>query len=99
MKNQATKIPGGRTIRLAAVCALFGVALWIIGGCSVPIKPEVREPAVPTPAGGAVISGRTGAPVSWEDMQADLQTVRIIYVGENHNSAAHHEVQQRVIRA
>jgi len=81
------------------MCGLFAVALWAMGGCAVPVQPDLVKPVVGTPAAATIVSGRTGAPVSWEDMQADLQTVRIIYVGENHTSAAHHEVQQRVIRA
>lgn len=50
-------------------------------------------------AAGVIISGRTGQPVSWEEMTADLQTVRVVYVGEKHNLEAHHAVQLRVIRA
>lgn len=64
-----------------------------------PVKPDLLKSAKATPAAATIVSGRTGAPVSWEDMQADLETVRIIYVGENHTSAFHHEVQLRVIRA
>jgi uncharacterized iron-regulated protein len=84
---------------LAALCGLLSVALWAIGGCAVPVKPDLVKPAKAAPAGGIIISGRTGAPVSWEEMQADLETVRIVYVGESHTSAAHHEVQLRVIQA
>lgn len=84
---------------LAAMCGLFAVALWAMGGCAVPVKPDFPKPAQAASDGGAIVSGRTGAPVSWEDMQADLETARIVYVGENHTSAAHHEVQLRVIRA
>jgi uncharacterized iron-regulated protein len=32
-------------------------------------------------------------------MMADLQTVRVVYIGEKHTSAAHHAMQLRVIRA
>ena len=60
-----------------------------------------NEDKLPAAAPGAriIISGRTGAPVSWDEMTADLQTVRVVYVGEKHNLAAHHAVQLRVIRA
>ncbi len=98
-KNRARKTPGCRAIELTEICWLFGFAFWAMGGCAVPVKPDLVTPAKATPAVGTIISGRTGAPVSWEDMQADLETVRIVYIGENHTSAAHHEVQLRVIRA
>jgi uncharacterized iron-regulated protein len=96
---RAWKAPDGRTIGLAEICCLFGVVFWVMGGCSVAVKHDIAKPAEATPASATIISGRTGAPVSWEDMQADLETVRIVYIGENHTSAAHHEVQLRVIRA
>lgn len=63
------------------------------------VKPDLAKPAEATRAPGTIISGRTGAPVSWKELQADLEAVRIVYIGENHTSAAHHEVQLRVIRA
>lgn len=99
MKNESRILPGDRTIGRAVVCALLGVSFWAMGGCHVPVKPDFPKPAKAAPDGGTIVSGRTGAPVSWEDMQADLETVRLVYVGENHTSAAHHEVQLRVIRA
>ncbi len=46
-----------------------------------------------------VISGRTGAAVSWDEMLADLNTVGVVYVGEKHTSTVHHLMQLRVIRA
>jgi uncharacterized iron-regulated protein len=98
-KSQDRKTPGGRAIGLAATCALFAAFTWVMEGCAVPVKPEVKEAAVARPDGGTIISGRTGAPVSWEEMQADLETVRIVYVGEHHTAAAQHEVQLGVIRA
>jgi len=56
-----------------------------------------KLPAAATEA-ATIVSGRTGAPVSWDEMAADLQTVRVVYVGEKHNVAAHHALQLRVIR-
>ena len=54
----------------------------------------------PLPDGeSVVISGRTGAAVSWDELMADLETVRIVYVGEKHTAAAHHAMQLRVIKA
>jgi uncharacterized iron-regulated protein len=64
-----------------------------------PLKSNEDKLPAAAPGAGIIISGRTGAPVSWDEMTADLQTVRVVYVGEKHNLAAHHAVQLRVIRA
>ena len=64
-----------------------------------PLKSNEDKLPAAAPGAGIIISGRTGAPVSWDEMTADLLTVRVVYVGEKHNLAAHHAVQLRVIRA
>ena len=64
-----------------------------------PLKSNEDKLPAAAPGAGIIISGRTGAPVSWDEMTADLQTVRVVYVGEKHNLAAHHAVQLRVMRA
>ena len=46
-----------------------------------------------------IISGKTGDPVSFETLIADLNRVRIVYVGEQHTHADHHKIQLRIISA
>ena len=76
---------------------LAGMPMGVITGCAMPLK--LKEQQTPLDVNGIVISSRTGAPISWDEMIADLQTVRIVYIGEKHTSAAHHAMQLRVIRA
>jgi len=54
-------------------------------------------PGMPSPGNDHLRAA--GQPVSFDAMLADLLTVAVVYVGEKHTSAAHHEVQLRVIRA
>jgi uncharacterized iron-regulated protein len=63
-----------------------------------PLKSNGDKLPAAAPEAGNIFSGRTGAPVSWDEMVADLQTVRVVYVGEKHNVAVHHALQLRVIR-
>lgn len=86
-------------IRRLGVLCLAGLAIWGMGGCAMPLKSNGDKLSAAAPGAGIIISGRTGAPVSWDEMTADLQTVRVVYVGEKHNLAAHHAVQLLVIRA
>ncbi len=46
---------------------------------------------------GSIISSAARSAVSFEEMMADLNTVRIIYVGETHTSAAHHGMQLEIL--
>jgi uncharacterized iron-regulated protein len=48
---------------------------------------------------GAVLSGQTGAAVSFEGMIREMRTARIVHVGETHNSMPMHEVQFQVLEA
>ena len=46
-----------------------------------------------------IISARTGKPVSFEQMLADLKTAGIVFIGETHTDQAHHETQLQIIQA
>ena len=48
---------------------------------------------------GTIISGQTGQAVSFDEMLADLATSRVIFVGERHTDAAHHQIQLKIIKA
>jgi uncharacterized iron-regulated protein len=48
---------------------------------------------------GQIISGATGAPVSFDEMLADLTGCRIVYVGEVHTDPVHHEIQREILDA
>jgi len=48
---------------------------------------------------GTIVSAVTGMPVGFETLVADLSRARVVYVGEVHTNAAHHEIQLNVIKA
>ncbi len=60
----------------------------------------IRSDAPPEgPPPGTIIDGRTGAAVGFETMLRDALTARVLFIGEQHTSAAHHAVQLKVIEA
>lgn len=48
---------------------------------------------------GTILSSKTGAPVSFEELVADLNHVKVIYIGEKHTEQAHHDIQLKVIKS
>ncbi|MFP5213363.1 MAG: ChaN family lipoprotein, partial [Acidobacteriota bacterium] len=48
---------------------------------------------------GDIIDTRTGRVASFKTMMEDLAGVRIVYVGETHNSAEDHQVQLEILKA
>jgi uncharacterized iron-regulated protein len=48
---------------------------------------------------GTVVRTETGQVVSFEELMADLEGVRVVYVGERHTNKAHHDVQLRILKA
>ncbi|MDO9567031.1 MAG: ChaN family lipoprotein [Candidatus Desulfaltia sp.] len=47
---------------------------------------------------GDIINTKTGASVSFEELIADLNMAKVIYIGEKHTDSAHHKIQLRVIK-
>jgi uncharacterized iron-regulated protein len=79
---------------------LLWVAPALLWGCAMP-RMTPGHGGMPTDAGPGlerIISARTGAAVSLEEMLADLQGARMVYVGEKHTAAAHHAFQLKVIQ-
>ena len=48
---------------------------------------------------GVILSAKVGKPVSFEELLADLNNCRIVYIGEKHTNVAHHRIQLEVIQA
>ncbi len=67
-------------------CALSSKGLYIM-------DLNMRFPA------GTILSGRTGRPVDFETLVADLARVRIVYVGEAHTDPVHHGIQLKILKA
>jgi uncharacterized iron-regulated protein len=64
---------------------------------AVPRPSTAVPPAVPAP--GTILDHRTGRPIAFEDLAARLAGASVVYVGESHDQAAHHEFQRRVLEA
>ena len=60
-----------------------------------PDDPESLDAPFPP---GTIIDTKRNKAVSFEDMMKDLETVRIVYVGEAHTNMDHHEIQLQVLR-
>ena len=71
--------------------------LW---GCAVaPIKKLTIQDTDQSFEEGVIISAKLGKPVSFEELLADLNNCRIVYIGEKHTNVAHHRIQLEVIQA
>ena len=79
----------------------FGLIIFIglMWGCAVaPKQLYIKDLSTPFEE-GTIISGKTGMPVSFEALLADVNNSRVIYVGENHTQMTHHEIQLKIIIA
>jgi uncharacterized iron-regulated protein len=50
-------------------------------------------------ASDTIISTQTRSVVSYEEMLADLKQVQVVFVGETHTNAVHHDIQARIVQA
>lgn len=48
---------------------------------------------------GEIVRMSTGQVVTFEEMMAELRSVRIVYVGETHVNSSHHDIQLKVLEA
>ena len=82
-------------------CYLFGLTLmFFLWGCAVaPIKKLTIQDTDQSFEEGVIISAKIGKPVSFEELLADLNNCRIVYIGEKHTNVAHHRIQLEVIQA
>ena len=64
--------------------------------------PSPRVPAVAVskdPAPGSIVEGGTGRRLAFDRLIDELAKASVVYVGERHDQAAHHEFQARVLEA
>jgi uncharacterized iron-regulated protein len=83
------------------VYSLFGISMTsFIWGCAVsPAKKLYIENLSRSFDEGQIISTKLGRIVTFDELSADLDNFQIIYVGESHTNAEHHNIQLEVIRA
>jgi uncharacterized iron-regulated protein len=48
---------------------------------------------------GTIISSKAGRSITFDELLADLDRSRIIYIGEKHTNADHHKIQLEIIQA
>jgi uncharacterized iron-regulated protein len=99
MKNTDKKAMMKRYANLAFCFWLFISMLSTLWGCAVtPQKLSIKgKPGAFDE--GTIISTQKSTAVSFEELLEDLETSRVIYVGENHTSQESHKVQLKVIQA
>lgn len=72
---------------------LFATAIWLaVAGCAkalLTLKIEDMQTAYPP---GTIISAAKKSPVSVDELFNDLETVRVVYVGERHTNTDHHRI-------
>ena len=82
-------------------CYLFGLTLMLfLWGCALaPIKKLTIQDTDQSFEEGVIISAKLGKPVSFKELLADLNSCRIVYIGEKHTNVSHHRIQLEVIQA
>ena len=84
------------TLKWLAMVLIVGL-VW--EGCAVAplnltVKDSDQQFAVDT-----ILSSASRQPVTYEDMLDDLAQVQVVFVGEVHTNAAHHDIQARIVQA
>ena len=103
MKNQDMKLMTARQYsiltarwQLGLYCALMLISLaW---GCAVAPKQLTVKDLSQSFEADTIITTKTGKPVSFEELIAELSDSRVIYVGEQHTDKAHHAIQLEIIK-
>ena len=90
------KIPFHKKILCQVV--IFTFSIITLTGCAVAPKKLFIKDISKSFEEGSIISAKTGTPVQFDALVADLKDVRIVFVGEKHTDPAHHEIQLRVIQ-
>ena len=78
-------------IETKRICAMLLVGVLI--GCSTGPKRAFLKDTDLYFDPGTIISGKTGQPLDFEELLADLGGVRIVYIGESHTDRSHHQTQ------
>lgn len=77
---------------------VLGILIGLMG-CGTGARTLLLKDMDQTFEADSIISGQTRESVTYEDLIEDLAEVRIVYVGENHRDAHHHEIQLKIIQS
>lgn len=86
---------------LKKAAALFSciMAVAIIGGCAAaPETLTIKDKKMDYKAGD-IIKADSGETISFDTLMADLESIRVVYVGERHTNPDHHRIQSEIITA
>lgn len=79
-------------MRFVSIPLLLGSLLLVNGCAQLPSRSTT-----PPPRAALWVDVVRGEPVSFEDLLDELQTARVIYLGEQHTLARHHERQRAIL--
>ncbi|MBU2622695.1 MAG: ChaN family lipoprotein [Proteobacteria bacterium] len=97
MINQ-DEINSGGSVRNLCRGGLLWVLFFIMCGCALPSKKLMIKDLNMQFAEGDIVSAKTGGPVSFDGLIADLKDSRMIYIGEIHTLKSHHDIQLKIIK-
>ena len=82
-------------------CVFFVLTLMILlWGCAVaPTKKVTIRDTHRSFEEGVIISTKLVKPVSFDELLTDLNNCQLIYIGEKHTNASHHQIQLEVLQA
>jgi len=73
--------------------------MFLLWGCAVAPKTLFVKDLSQSFEEDTIINTKTGKPISFEELLAQLGASRIIYVGEKHTDTSHHEIQLKIVKA
>ena len=89
---------GNRLYTLAVAIALVGGLSLSLIGCATQPKQLLMTDINRFYQAGAIVSGQSGEPLTFEELMADLIEVETVYIGEQHTNRDHHRVQLDIIQ-
>ena len=93
------KLPSPMSNPVAKLLALLLLAGLTWKGCAVaPVSLSIRDSEQQFPV-DTILSAQSRQALTYEEMLADLKKARVVFVGEVHTNAAHHDIQSRLVKA
>ncbi|TLY23912.1 MAG: hypothetical protein E6K64_07995 [Nitrospirae bacterium] len=95
-------LPGGQCVRYTTVMGrLFLLASFaltgLLGACLAKTLPA--EESAQSFQEWQILEGKTGQPINFKDLLADLAAADVIYIGEEHSHRSHIEAALRILQA
>ncbi len=85
-------------LRIPRLMGCILICLWLAACAAGPKMLKIKEISTSYPP-GTIFSTQKKAVVSFAELMADLNTVRVVYAGEQHTNPAHHAIQLKILTA